>query len=118
PPVDRSSVRGFRPLCTRKLRLGSFRFATNLINLLVPGKFATSLGATGWSLRPVPKGELFGFPPRCASMSDDDIQSKTRATAHDGEKSNDKAQIVEVLAEGGDQIEPPPPEILEPDPEL
>jgi len=51
-------------------------------------------------------------------MSDDDIQSKTRATAHDGEKSNDKAQIVEVLAEGGDQIEPPPPEILEPDPEL
>ena len=36
----------------------------------------------------------------------------------DGEKSNEKAPIVEVVAEAGDQVEPPPPEIIEPAPEL
>src|SRR5579871_2774995 len=38
--------------------------------------------------------------------------------SQDGEKPDEKAPIVEVVAEGGEQVEPPPPEILEPDPEL
>jgi putative ATP-binding cassette transporter len=38
---------------------------------------------------------------------------------HDDEKSREeKAEIVEVVAEDGDEVEPPPPEIVEPDPEL
>jgi len=38
---------------------------------------------------------------------------------HDDEKSREeKAPIVEVVAEDGDQVEPPPPEIVEPSPEL
>jgi len=36
----------------------------------------------------------------------------------DDEKPDEKAPIVEVVAEGGEQVEPPPPEIIEPDPEL
>ncbi|MBR0800929.1 ABC transporter ATP-binding protein/permease [Bradyrhizobium jicamae] len=35
-----------------------------------------------------------------------------------GGEPDEKAPIIAVVAEGGDQIEPPPPEILEPDPEL
>jgi vitamin B12/bleomycin/antimicrobial peptide transport system ATP-binding/permease protein len=37
---------------------------------------------------------------------------------HDGDQSDEKAPIVEVVAEGGDQVEPPPPEIVESDPDL
>ena len=38
---------------------------------------------------------------------------------HDDEKAREeKAPIVEVIAEGGDQVEPPPPEVVEQDPEL
>jgi vitamin B12/bleomycin/antimicrobial peptide transport system ATP-binding/permease protein len=36
----------------------------------------------------------------------------------DGVKSDEKALIVEVVAEGGHQVEPPPPEVIEPDPDL
>ena len=32
--------------------------------------------------------------------------------------SNDQPEFVEVIAETGDQVEPPPPEVLEPDPDL
>src|SRR3954464_12011137 len=32
--------------------------------------------------------------------------------------SEEKSEFVEVAAEGGDHVEPPPPEIVEPDPEL
>ncbi|MBR0938823.1 ABC transporter ATP-binding protein/permease [Bradyrhizobium jicamae] len=35
-----------------------------------------------------------------------------------GDEPDEMAPIIAVVAEGGDQIEPPPPEILEPDPEL
>src|ERR1700759_1844043 len=49
-------------------------------------------------------------------------RSKSRghqdAPPQDAEKSDEKAPIVEVVAEGGDEVEPPPPEIVEPDPEL
>ena len=41
------------------------------------------------------------------------------ATTHDDETSRDKkAEIVEVVAEDGEQVEPPPPEIVEADPDL
>ncbi|MGY4475069.1 ABC transporter ATP-binding protein/permease [Bradyrhizobium sp. USDA 3364] len=33
-------------------------------------------------------------------------------------EADDKSEFVEVIAEGGDHVEPPPPEVLEPDPEL
>jgi putative ATP-binding cassette transporter len=54
----------------------------------------------------------------------------TKTESRDGNKSRDaklrddrksrkeKAEIVEVIAEDGDQVEPPPPEIVEPDPNL
>lgn len=41
------------------------------------------------------------------------------ATTHDDETSRDKkAEIVEVVAEDGEQVEPPPPEIVESDADL
>src|SRR5579871_5337207 len=53
-------------------------------------------------------------------MTEADAKSKAKGdeASQNGEKPDDKAPIVEVVAEGGDQVEPPPPEILEPDPEL
>lgn len=53
-------------------------------------------------------------------MTEADAKSREGRTAApcDGEKADEKAPIVEVVAEGGDQVEPPPPEIIEPDPEL
>lgn len=46
-------------------------------------------------------------------------KSSDSAKPLDDEKSREeKAPIVEVLAEDGDQVAPPPPEIMEPDPEL
>src|SRR5579859_3346642 len=53
-------------------------------------------------------------------MANADVRPEKREDVQpqDGEKSNEKAPIVEVVAEGGDQVEPPPPEIIEPDPEL
>ena len=59
-------------------------------------------------------------------MSSTNAKSKSRdrkkpgaAKPHDDEKSREeKAEIVEVVAEDGDEVEPPPPEVVEPDPEL
>src|SRR5215470_10578231 len=54
-------------------------------------------------------------------MPDTATKPKPRdgAKSHDDEKSREeKAPIVEVVAEDGDDVEPPPPEIVEPDPEL
>jgi putative ATP-binding cassette transporter len=46
-------------------------------------------------------------------------QSRDGSKSQDDEKSReDKAPIVEVVAEDGDQVEPPPPEVVEPDPAL
>ncbi len=55
--------------------------------------------------------------------------AKPAAKHHPARKSSDpdkapkapdpeKAPIIEVLAEDGDQVEPPPPEVVEPDPEM
>jgi putative ATP-binding cassette transporter len=43
-------------------------------------------------------------------MSNPAAKSKTSAAK--------KSPIVEVVAEDGDHIEPPPPEVLEPDPDM
>ena len=59
-------------------------------------------------------------------MTETGTQSRKRAKSggpqdappQDSEKPDDKAPIVEVVAEGGDQVQPPPPEVVEPDPEL
>jgi vitamin B12/bleomycin/antimicrobial peptide transport system ATP-binding/permease protein len=53
-------------------------------------------------------------------MTDTDVKDGKRTVVepHEGDKSNEKAPIVEVVAEGGDQVELPPPEIVETDPEL
>src|SRR6201996_2126626 len=49
----------------------------------------------------------------------DDIKSRDDKKPRDDEKSREeKAEIVEVVAEDGDEVEPPPPEVVEPDPEL
>ena len=47
----------------------------------------------------------------------DDKNPRGDAKPHDDERE-EKAEIVEVVAEDGDEVEPPPPEIVEPDPEL
>jgi putative ATP-binding cassette transporter len=65
--------------------------------------------------------ELFDFPKRYQSMSQTVIEPQSRdgSKSQDDEKSReDKAPIVEVVAEDGDQVEPPPPEVVEPDPAL
>src|SRR3954462_12198160 len=43
--------------------------------------------------------------------------SKTES-APEKQSSAEKSEIVDVVAEGGDHVEPPPPEVVEPDPEL
>ena len=46
-------------------------------------------------------------------------QSRDGNQARDDAKSReDKAPIVEVVAEDGDHVEPPPPDVVETDPEL
>src|ERR1700759_516690 len=50
-----------------------------------------------------------------------DRKKAADAKPRDGEEpreGEEKAEIVEVVAEDGDHVEPPPPEIVEPDPEL
>ena len=53
-------------------------------------------------------------------MADADVNDGKRkgVEPREGVISDEKAPIVEVVAEGGDQVEPPPPEIVETDPEL
>src|SRR5712675_2228955 len=48
------------------------------------------------------------------------VKSKPPAKKSTSEKKSsvDKSEIVDVTAEDGDHVEPPPPEVVEPDPEL
>src|SRR6476646_3418017 len=46
-------------------------------------------------------------------MAKSNVKSKPRAKS-----SAEKSEIVDVATEGGDHVEPPPPEAVEPDPEL
>ena len=45
-------------------------------------------------------------------------QARSRTPAPTRRNSEEKSEFVEVIAEGGDHVEPPPPEIVETDPEL
>ena len=47
-------------------------------------------------------------------------EAKTSVKSKHSNKSDseEKSEFVEVTAEGGDHVEPPPPEVVEPDPEL
>jgi putative ATP-binding cassette transporter len=54
-------------------------------------------------------------------MTKSDAKSKPPAKKSDAKKSSEsetKSEFAEVTAEGGNHIEPPPPEVVEPDPEL
>ncbi|MGY3486253.1 putative ATP-binding cassette transporter [Bradyrhizobium sp. USDA 4011] len=51
--------------------------------------------------------------PRAAGAKQAGLEEADAAQTED-----DKSEFVEVIAEDGDHVEPPPPEILEPDPEL
>src|SRR5215217_4244290 len=44
--------------------------------------------------------------------------SKKPEPALDTPESEEKSEFVEVTAEGGDHVDPPPPEVVEPNPEL
>lgn len=52
------------------------------------------------------------------SVKDIEAQGRRETESRDRETSDEKAPIVEVVAEGGDLIEPPPPEIIETNEEL
>src|ERR1700748_1423840 len=59
------------------------------------------------------------MPKAAASKTATKPKPRDGAKPHDDEKSREeKAEIVEVVAEDGDAVEPPPPEVVEPDPEL
>src|SRR5258705_13168358 len=54
-------------------------------------------------------------------MAKSDAKSKPPGKKSDAKKSAEsqkKSEFVEVTAEDGDHVEPPPPEVVEPDPEL
>src|SRR5262245_56396756 len=61
--------------------------------------------------------EPFDLFKRCRAMPKQASEPASPESAHPRD-DEEKAPIVEVVAEGGDQIDPPPPEIVEPDPEL
>ncbi|MEN3346784.1 MAG: vitamin B12/bleomycin/antimicrobial peptide transport system ATP-binding/permease protein [Bradyrhizobium sp.] len=47
-------------------------------------------------------------------------RGKTKPAGKDVEKpaADDTSEFVDVIAEDGDHVEPPPPEVVEPDPEM
>ncbi|WP_213289838.1 ABC transporter ATP-binding protein/permease [Bradyrhizobium sp. sGM-13] len=54
-------------------------------------------------------------------MAGSDTKSKPTAKKSSAKKlpeSEEKSEFVDVTAEGGERVEPPPPEVVEPDPEL
>src|SRR4051812_13787774 len=55
--------------------------------------------------------------PVIKSKKSDKKPSKTKA-APEKQSSAEDSEIVDVVAEDGDHVEPPPPEVVEPDPEL
>src|SRR5581483_5750607 len=63
-----------------------------------------------------PKETCFRYRPMTETAAKPRHDEEARPK--DNEKPDEKAPIVEVVAEGGEQVEPPPPEIIEPDPEL
>jgi vitamin B12/bleomycin/antimicrobial peptide transport system ATP-binding/permease protein len=53
-----------------------------------------------------------------AASNDVATKPKSRDAGDDEKSREEKAPIAEVVAEDGDQVEPPPPEVVEPDPDL
>ncbi|OCK60336.1 ABC transporter ATP-binding protein/permease [Bradyrhizobium sp. LMTR 3] len=54
-------------------------------------------------------------------MARSDVKSKPSARKSSAKKSPEKeedSEFVDVTAEGGERVEPPPPEVVEPDPEM
>ena len=54
-------------------------------------------------------------------MAKSTVKSKPPVRSRSKQKSSAKekeSEIVDVIAEDGDHVEPPPPEVVEPDPEL
>src|SRR3989442_10193270 len=45
-------------------------------------------------------------------------KSPAKRSAPEKKSSADASEIIDVVAEDGDPVEPPPPEVVEPDPEL
>src|ERR1700756_2296439 len=56
--------------------------------------------------------------PDTQTKSRDGNKSRDAESRDDRKRREDKAEIVEVIAEDGNQVGPPPPEIVEPDPKL
>ncbi|MBR1209528.1 ABC transporter ATP-binding protein/permease [Bradyrhizobium sp. JYMT SZCCT0180] len=53
-----------------------------------------------------------------SKKSDSSKKSPSKKEAASEAPSEEKAEIIDVVAEDGDQVDPPPPEVVEPDPEL
>src|SRR6266550_585333 len=56
-----------------------------------------------------------------SAMAESDAKSKPsgkKSDAKNSPESEEKSEFVEVTAEGGDDVEPPPPEAIEPDPQM
>lgn len=58
-------------------------------------------------------------------MAKSDTQSEPPGKKSDAKKSSEseksgseESEFVDVIAETGDQVDPPPPEVVEPDPEM
>ena len=62
---------------------------------------------------------LISFP--LSAMAKSDAKSKPpgeKSDAKNSPESEEKSEFVEVTAEDGDRVEPPPPEAIEPDPQM
>jgi putative ATP-binding cassette transporter len=55
---------------------------------------------------------------KSTTTSKSSVTPSTKKSASDKQPSAEESEIVDVVAEGGDHVEPPPPEVVEPDPEL
>lgn len=56
--------------------------------------------------------------PAARSKSPAKESTSGTKSASEAKSAADKSEIVDVIAESGDHVEPPPPEVVEPDPEL
>jgi vitamin B12/bleomycin/antimicrobial peptide transport system ATP-binding/permease protein len=55
---------------------------------------------------------------KSTTTSKPSVTPSTKKSASEKQPSAEESEIVDVVAEGGDHVEPPPPEVVEPDPEL
>jgi putative ATP-binding cassette transporter len=90
-------------------------------------RFAPRNGAQGNPIAETRK-EPADFPLRYRRMAKTESERRAPSKKSDAKKpseldtdssdSEQKSEFVDVTAEGGDHVEPPPPEVVEPDPEL